>query len=80
MMSQFPAPLELTITRPPNGAVTVLLALPSADFTVTVSPFEPCDDAETLPLPAVTLVDTEPALALPDRLLLPVVPVAPFST
>ncbi|MDO8878527.1 MAG: hypothetical protein Q8M24_11600 [Pseudolabrys sp.] len=80
LMSQLPAALELTMTRPPAGAVTVLLALPSADLTVTVSPPAPCDDVDTLPLPAVTLVDTEPALALPDRLLLPVVPADAFST
>lgn len=79
-MSQLPAAVELTMTRPPVGAVTVLLALPSADLTVTVSPPAPCDDVETLPLPAVTLVEIAPALALPERLLLPVVPPAAFST
>jgi hypothetical protein len=66
------------MTRAPGAAVTVLLDLPSAERTVTESPPLPVLLVETWPLPAVTLDDMPPALELPERLPLPVVP-ARFS-
>jgi hypothetical protein len=72
-ISQSPGPDADTTTCDPGGAVTVLLARPSADFTVTVSPPPPPDVvALTVPPPAVTLDDMPPALEL-DETPLPVV-------
>lgn len=68
-MSQLLAPEAVTTTREPGETVTVLLAFPFAERTVTVIPLPlpvPPVCAETLPLPAVMWVDSPPALELPE--------------
>jgi hypothetical protein len=83
LISQLLAPDAVTITREPGDTETVLLAFPSAERTVTVIPFPlfppPPVCAETLPLPAVTLVDKPPALEVPE-IADPVVELELFST
>lgn len=79
-MLQLLAPDAVTMTREPGETLTVLRAFPSAERTVTVIPFPPppvC--AETLPLPAVMLVDKPPALEVPE-IADPVVELELFST
>jgi hypothetical protein len=63
---QSSGPEDEITTLESGGAVTLLLSLPSADLTVTERPPEPVVLDDTLPPPAVTLVDVPPAEELPD--------------